>query len=276
MIPYPVLNKFADEAQTDVEVAQQDIVLTYALQRLHDRGLLRLLVFKGGTYLRKMILGKLGRISEDLDFTQNGIPKDPEKPMRKAFAEPFDGIRFRIENVHTTEEGNWACDVPYEHDLGADFFGIEISYRERPFLKPRLSAQLEQSYFPSLTFRPAEVPSLRMVEAIAEKLRALQQRTSERDYFDLMQYAARPFRPEPVRFLAAAKLWSVHQPFDPSTILRKLERGLPDWKNLDRLLGKKPQEDWNAECLKAAKRFAFLRHLTGLEKRLARTFGLRK
>ncbi len=270
MIPYPVLNKFADQAQTDVEVAQQDVVLTYALQRLHQHGLLRLLVFKGGTYLRKMIVGGLGRISEDLDFTQNGIQKDPEALFRKAFAQPFDGITFTIDNAHTTDEGSWACDVHYTHEHAEDHFSIDVSYREAPFLNPRPTPQIPQSYFPSLPFTPVDVPSLPMVEAISEKLRALQQRTSDRDYYDVIQYASLPFKADPARFLAAAKLWSVRQSLDPPLILKKLGTGLKDWKNLNRLLGKNQQKDWNPECAKAAKRFSFLNNLTDLEKRLAK------
>jgi predicted nucleotidyltransferase component of viral defense system len=46
-----------------------DVILTHLLQLFHERALFEHLVFKGGTMLRKMIFGKRGRLSTDLDFT---------------------------------------------------------------------------------------------------------------------------------------------------------------------------------------------------------------
>ncbi len=51
-------------------VAERDAVLTYVLRILADAGLLERLIFKGGTCVRKVFLGRTGRFSEDLDFTK--------------------------------------------------------------------------------------------------------------------------------------------------------------------------------------------------------------
>lgn len=51
-------------------VAEKEIVLTYLLQLMAERGILERLAFKGGTCLRKMFLGSVGRFSTDLDFTR--------------------------------------------------------------------------------------------------------------------------------------------------------------------------------------------------------------
>jgi predicted nucleotidyltransferase component of viral defense system len=49
-------------------IAEKEIVLTFLLQLLSERGILDRLAFKGGACLRKMFLGSKGRFSTDLDF----------------------------------------------------------------------------------------------------------------------------------------------------------------------------------------------------------------
>jgi predicted nucleotidyltransferase component of viral defense system len=53
----------------DPGFAENDVVLTYLLQLLVERGFIERVVFKGGTCIRKMLLGNRGRFSTDLDFT---------------------------------------------------------------------------------------------------------------------------------------------------------------------------------------------------------------
>ena len=50
-------------------IAEKEVVLTFLLQLLSERGILNRLAFKGGTCLRKMFIGSQGRFSTDLDFT---------------------------------------------------------------------------------------------------------------------------------------------------------------------------------------------------------------
>src|SRR5262245_51115119 len=53
----------------DIRIAETEVVLTFLLQLLGERGVLDKLAFKGGTCLRKTALGNQGRFSTDLDFT---------------------------------------------------------------------------------------------------------------------------------------------------------------------------------------------------------------
>ena len=69
-------------------VAERDVVLTYVLRILADAGLLERLIFKGGTCVRKVFLGRTGRFSEDLDFTAPQI-SNPEG-LILTIAEVFD------------------------------------------------------------------------------------------------------------------------------------------------------------------------------------------
>jgi len=44
----------------DIMIAEKEVVLTFLLQLLSERGILDRLAFKGGTCLRKMFLGNQG------------------------------------------------------------------------------------------------------------------------------------------------------------------------------------------------------------------------
>lgn len=268
MIPRQVVNRFAHQSGTDLHRAQQDVVLLYALSRLHDAGVLERLRFKGGTYLRKMVLGNQGRFSEDLDFTNNGLVGDLTATFGRAFAGEHHGVRFAVVEPYETDPGNWACTVAYEHAWDQGSFELQVSSRERAFLPAARMRPVAQIYFGALPFAPPEVPCLQLPEALAEKLRAVHQRSTERDLYDVIQYSQKGFDPELVRLLAVAKLWNDRQPFEPDKVLGTLERGRRDWPDLRNLLGRRDRTDWSAECRKAAVRFAFLRDLTGFEDRL--------
>ncbi len=266
MIPRSVANRFADRMGVDLHVAQQEVVLLYALGALREGGALDRLVFKGGTYVRLMVTGDAGRLSEDLDFTNAGLPEDPEAELGACFAREFHGLRFSIVSPYRTARKNWGSRVAYRHAWDEGEFRIEISYREAPFLPPRRWAPLPQPYFGALPFPPPEIPSLRVEEALAEKLRAIQQRATERDLYDAVRYGRKGFGPELVRLLSVAKLWNDHEPFDPESVLSTLADGRRDWPDLDRLVGRTRRRNWNRETAEAAKRFAFLRELTDFER----------
>ncbi len=268
MIPRATANRFANVLGVDLHIAQQEIVLLYALQTLGDAGLLERLVFKGGTYLRMMVTGDVGRLSEDLDFTSVGLAEDPLEQFRAAFAAAEHGVRFEVVDPYRTSRRNWACGVAYAHAWDAGRFRLEISYREAPFLAPRRWRPLDQPYFADLPFDPPEIPSLRVEEALAEKLRAIQQRATERDLYDATRYASKGFLQPLVRTLAVAKLWNDRERFEPEAILRTLAEGRREWPDLERLIGRRRRRDWNQELRDAARRFAFLADLSPFDQRL--------
>jgi predicted nucleotidyltransferase component of viral defense system len=59
----------AQSGLRDMMIAEKEVVLTFLLQLLSERGILDRLAFKGGTSLRKMFIRGQGRFSTDLDFT---------------------------------------------------------------------------------------------------------------------------------------------------------------------------------------------------------------
>jgi len=265
MIPRSVANRFANTMGVDLHIAQQEVVLLYALDALSTKGLLDGLVFKGGTYLRMMVTGDVGRLSEDLDFTNLSLPEDPEPSLTAAFAAPHHNVQFVAHEPYRTSRRNWGCRVDYTHEWDVGAFRLEISYRETPFLPPARWVPLNQPYFSALPFRPPEIPCLRVEEALAEKLRAIQQRATERDLYDAMRYGRKGFDERLVRLLAVAKLWNEREAFDPELILRTLSQGRREWPDLERLIGRSRQRNWNREAATASDRFQFLRELTPFE-----------
>jgi len=278
LIPRAAANRFADRMGVDLHIAQQEVVLLYALEALRAGGVLDRLVFKGGTYLRLMVTGDVGRLSEDLDFTNASLPEEPEAVLRAAFEPESYGVRFTVVEPYRTARRNWACRVGYRHVWDEGEFRLEVSYREPLFLPARTWPPLPQPYFAALPFAPPSIPCLRVEEALAEKLRAIQQRATERDLYDAVRYGRKGFDEELVRLLAVGKLWNDREGFDPDRILRTLADGRREWPDLERLIGRARRRDWNRETAEAAKRFRFLAELTPFERELiadARRHALR-
>jgi predicted nucleotidyltransferase component of viral defense system len=70
MLTLPQVRRYSTQSGLrDMMIAEKEIVLTFLLQLLSERGILDRLAFKGGTCLRKMFIGSQGRFSTDLDFS---------------------------------------------------------------------------------------------------------------------------------------------------------------------------------------------------------------
>ena len=94
MLTRPEVQRYAAESglrAISTSIAEKEVILTFLLQFLSERGILNRLAFKGGTYLRKMIVGSQGRFSTDLDFTalEEHDHEDVILEMMQAFADPF-------------------------------------------------------------------------------------------------------------------------------------------------------------------------------------------
>lgn len=172
----------------DIMIAEKEVVLTFLLQLLCERGLLDRMAFKGGTCLRKMFIGSQGRLSTDLDFTgiEEHNHEDVILEMMAAFEQPYHGIQFAIpDNAYyeTDDTLSWGVNPVYTHDWnphGDSEVKLQISRRETPTLPTVLLPQQEQSYFRHLPIQPAPIRCLAIEEIIAEKIRACYQRNKAR------------------------------------------------------------------------------------------------
>jgi predicted nucleotidyltransferase component of viral defense system len=110
MLTQPQGQRYATESGLrNILIAEKEVVLTFLLQLLSERGILDRMAFKGGTCLRKMFIGSNGRFSTDLDFTGLGEHdhEDVILDMMAAFEQPFHGIQFAIPDnaYYETQDG---------------------------------------------------------------------------------------------------------------------------------------------------------------------------
>jgi predicted nucleotidyltransferase component of viral defense system len=263
----------------DIMIAEKEVVLTFLLQLLSERGILNRLAFKGGTCLRKMFVGSQGRFSTDLDFTGIGEHDHEEiiLDMMQAFEQPFHGIQFIIPDgsYYETQDGlSWGVNPTYAHEWnasGASEIKLQISRRETPTLPPERRPQIEQSYFKLLPFAPAEITCLALPEILAEKIRACYQRNKARDIYDLGMFATRPLDHALIRRLVVLKLWQAQDTFDPARLMQKFEDGREfDWDDLRQLLNRAVAIDRNKISADCVRGFGFLADLTDDERTLSR------
>jgi predicted nucleotidyltransferase component of viral defense system len=279
MLTQPQVRRYSTQSGLrDMMIAEKEIVLTFLLQLLSERGLLDRLAFKGGTCLRKMFIGSQGRFSTDLDFTglEEHDHEDVILAMMEAFEQEFHGIKFRIpdDSFYETVDGmSWGVNPTYAHEWnvsGNSEIRLQISRRETPTLAPERRPQCEQSYFGLLPFKPAEITCLALLEILAEKIRACYQRRKARDIYDLGIYAARPLNQALIRRLVVLKLWQAQDGFDPERLMRKFEEGRDfDWDDLRDLVRRTEVIDREKICADCARGFRFLIEMTPEEQVLA-------
>jgi predicted nucleotidyltransferase component of viral defense system len=268
----------AQSGLRDMMIAEKEVVLTFLLQLLSERGILDRLAFKGGTCLRKMFIGSQGRFSTDLDFTglEEHDHEDVILAMMGAFEQEFHGIKFHIPDgsYYETVDGlSWGVNPTYAHEwngAGDSEIKLQISRRETPTLAPERKAQCEQSYFELLPFAPAEINCLALPEILADKIRACYQRNKARDIYDLGIYATRPLNQPLIRRLVVLKLWQARDTFDPPRLINKFEHGAEfDWDDLRDLVRRDARIDRAKICADCVRGFRFLADLTPEERTLA-------
>jgi predicted nucleotidyltransferase component of viral defense system len=279
MLTRPQVQRYSTESGLrDIMIAEKEVVLTFLLQLLSERGILDRLAFKGGTCLRKIFVGSQGRFSTDLDFT--GVEEHDHEEiildMMQAFEQPFHDIRFAIpdDSYYETQDGlSWGANPTYAHEWNASGVSevkLQISRRETPTLPTERRPQLEQSYFRLLPFTPAEITCLALPEILAEKIRACYQRNKARDIYDLGMFATRPLDQALIRRLLVLKLWQARDSFEPARLMRKFEDGRDfDWDDLRQLLSRAVVIDRNRITADCVSGFRFLADLTPDERLLA-------
>lgn len=256
------------------EIAEREIVLTYALRMLAESGYLDRLAFKGGTCIRKVWIGPTGRFSMDLDFTarEEMEPAEAILDLMEVFNQEFHGIQFELENNwRITQNGlSFTTHPSYRHEWTQNGgFDLQVSLREQPTLDVEGKAQIPQRYFKDLEFDPPEIPSIEEHEIVAEKVRAAYQRAKVRDLHDLFVYATRPLDRELLRRLVVIKLWQVHDIFDPEDLVARIQEGHYDWNDLGRLVRSTTRIEPEQIIERIVSRYAFLSDLTEEESALA-------
>ena len=135
------VRRFAHESGIkDLNVVEKEVVLTYLLQLLAEKGFLKEVAFKGGTCIRKTWFGAKGRFSTDLDFTSIASGKSAEDfvlQLHDLMSAPFHDIQFEIDlgdnGWYETGDGvSWGCEPHYKHAWGEGAIKLQVSNRELP------------------------------------------------------------------------------------------------------------------------------------------------
>jgi hypothetical protein len=283
MVGQAFVRQFAAGQNIDIDVADQEVVLHYALARLNKVKLVGYppgestpgpLLFKGGTALRKCIFGSTGRFSQDIDLDatrENGFEEMVENAFRAD--RPYYGIEFSLPRFRYSADGNFSGTVKYRHANGEGAFELQISYRLDPILEPRELILQEQSYFGKVT-QECGVPrlfGLDPYEMIGEKVMACNRRQggSSKDVYDLDLWAGRPFDASLVRRLAVLKGWTDRrgQPkYEPAELLTAIQPQNFRWADTSGLVPRGLANDPEQICDRVRTRFAFLAELSEPER----------
>lgn len=181
------------------DVVEKDYVLGWLLAALgaHDETGVRW-VFKGGTCIRKCFI-ETYRFSEDLDFSLTPEAAYEESPLRAALAAAIgqaaahSGLRFGVAAMDLRQRQNQAGEPTYEVRLGYDGpLGGPATPKVRFDLTRAEPIVLPSERRPIFHPYPDELPAGATVrcypleELLAEKIRALVERTRPRDLYDVV------------------------------------------------------------------------------------------
>jgi predicted nucleotidyltransferase component of viral defense system len=193
------------------DIALLDIAQDLLLAHLHEVGVFDVVVFKGGTALRKHHAGSRGRFSTDLDFALRSVD-DTRDTVTELVAEAADGyVCGPFTFSSTAHRSRWRIKVEVEPPLDvAPVPPLKLDVGPPCWLEPVvLSFQpqpIQDRYGGAL---PA-LPTMRLDEVLAEKIARLTRLSTARDASDLVwagRTAGLPYDAALVRRLAVLKVW---------------------------------------------------------------------
>jgi len=195
MIGFPELRRKARKWKIPEQTIEKDYILGWVLKGIFSDEILReSLVLKGGTALRKTYFPRY-RFSEDLDFTgTKNLDLELLKERLNIFTSVIteeSGIKFETIKVEKTRDT--LSEEAY--DVRLYFIGPRRQRVDPPRIKLDIT-YYEELILPSkkrILFHPysdeknciAEVEVYTLEEILAEKMRALIQRTRSRDLYDV-------------------------------------------------------------------------------------------
>ncbi|MFZ3063622.1 MAG: nucleotidyl transferase AbiEii/AbiGii toxin family protein [Actinomycetota bacterium] len=202
MIPLSELKTKAAQSRVDISVLERGYVIGWVLEGIFDDpSLSESLVFKGGTALRKVYFPAY-RFSEDPDFTmvkslaelgKDQIRASLDRACKNVYEQS--GIELMLADFRQTRD-----------ELDEEAFLGKIQYvgprRHRAGNPPRV--KLDMTLYEKVLLEPNNLPLMhpysdaedcyavvstyRLEEIVAEKLRAILQRTRSRDIYDLWYF----------------------------------------------------------------------------------------
>lgn len=231
--PVEIQKKATTSGVRDPQI-EKDYILSWILKGVSQHSTLsKLLVFKGGTVLKKFYFEKY-RFSEDLDFTitDSSIPNNQ---ILKWFDDVFEYLKEEAniplnktdDNEH--EDGGLNFYISYVGPLGGLGLNkkvkIDISKSEIIVFSP----VLRTSFSEYSDLKPFQLLCYPLEEVIIEKMRSVMQRMQARDYYDIWYLLS--IQNMNVTFLVNEFIKKCnHKSIDPNIFFDKLEQRIPQYK----------------------------------------------
>lgn len=194
MIPLAAINLLAavyrgrGRNEAYLEFAQEHFLDWLRRERLFDD---EAVVFKGGTAIRKFVLGNEGRFSTDLDFAVADPSYADHILERLGQQTTHEGVTFVLDKYDAAaRKGTWHAETA-EHGSSLP---ARLDFSPRPLLLP--ATHPERARIPGierrfLGFEPVSPPVADLLETVAEKLSRFRRTMLGRDVYDLATVARR-------------------------------------------------------------------------------------
>lgn len=238
LTPGYVLRHVPPESNVGPDVAVIDIAQDFLLAHLHERGIFNhLVVFKGGTALRKLYAGTEGRFSTDIDLAAAEPDMDREE-IADLIAEESDVTLGPFRFQPTKSRGRWR--IAIMSPLGDPAVSMKLDVGPPCWLESEerdfVAAPTHRRY----GFNLPALPSMTLEEILSEKIARLTRTATARDASDLVWAATTSpyskFSPTRVRRISILKVWVDNhglrpawssalaaKPFDPQSWLATRE-----------------------------------------------------
>lgn len=191
------------------DMAVLDIAQDFLLAHLHERGVFAdLVVIKGGTAIRKLFAGGGGRFSTDIDLS--GIEPNADRRALAALVADECNVSLGPFRFQATESRNrWRIRV--SSSLGSPSVSIKLDVGPPCWLQPEVRAFVSTPTQAQYGFDLPPLPTMRLVEILAEKVARLSRLSTARDASDLVWAATTSphsrFSGDLVRRVAVLKVW---------------------------------------------------------------------
>lgn len=219
------LKRIAGREKVGVGVIEKDHAITVALLTISQTEFSDLMIFKGGTAIKKMFYAKT-RFSEDLDFNcKRDIAKELGSQIERPLIENSHGVTFT--GVHREEsrskEGR-RLRLEYKDSNGyPNSIRLDLAFREKLIMKPK-KMKVKNLY----RIRNITVTTMNIEEIAAEKVRALMITRKPRHLYDVWFLLRKQIRPS--KELLDEKLKLYDEEFDVDKLGRVVKEVEADWQ----------------------------------------------
>lgn len=204
-----VLRHIPPNSGLSLGIALLDIAQDHLLAHLSATGIFGdLVIFKGGTALRKLFAGRQGRFSTDIDLAMAETRANRDD-LAELIAGESRAAPGPFQFDPSFQRGRWEIRVSSE--FGNPPVTIKLDVGPPCWLAPVTRPFVEHPTHRRYGFELPALPCMPLEEILAEKIARLTRQATARDAYDLVWAATTSphsqFAPEVVRRLAALKVW---------------------------------------------------------------------